>query len=95
MVQLATAGIPQGNIYEFGAQAVLKYEKILKKKKANNEEVSKFNEKVIKASPKSYEKKRIFKKEIEKPSVLPFKGELTPEEKAIIDGENWQEEKQE
>lgn len=35
MIQLTQAGIPQGNIYEFAAQMVLKFEKNLKRKNKN------------------------------------------------------------
>ncbi len=43
MVQLTQAGIPQANVYEFAAQMMLKFEKNMRKKNKNIEEVNKFN----------------------------------------------------
>lgn len=51
MIQLTQAGIPQSNLYEFAAQMVLKYEKNLRKKNKNIDEVNRFNEQAIKNSP--------------------------------------------
>lgn len=48
MVQLTQAGIPQGNLYEFAAQTILKYEKNLRKKNKELDNINKFNEKAIK-----------------------------------------------
>ena len=72
---MAHSGIPQGNIFEFAAQALLKYEKNKKKKVETLMEVEQANKeavKVVSESSPSKMQSRI-KREI-KPQILPFKG---------------------
>lgn len=73
MVQLTQAGIPQGNLYEFAAQTILKYEKNLRKKARNKEEVEKFNEIVIKSSPTKQSPPQPSTNKLIKPQLTPFK----------------------
>ena len=75
MIQLAQAGIPQGNVYEFAAQMVLKYEKNLRKKHKNIEEVNQFNQNVIKMSPhkNNSNQSQSTSKVTRNPQLLPFK----------------------
>lgn len=73
MIQLTQAGIPQGNVYEFAAQMVLKFEKNLKRKNKNIDEVNKFNQNVIKSSPTKQPSQPSGNKVTRPPQTLPFK----------------------
>lgn len=73
MVQLTQAGIPQANVYEFAAQMVLKFEKNMRKKNKNIEEVNKFNEIAIKSPTKAANKSVASSKVTKSPQLLPFK----------------------
>lgn len=77
---MAAAGLPQGNVYEFAAQAMLKFEKnkILKQEKLK--EVQRTNEQAVKMVVEAKRSRSQSNSRVQrdkKPQLLPFKGELS------------------